>query len=44
VRAGPDPHGAALTFARSAVAHGCRVCGWDTTLAASMEGDPPPVT
>ena len=43
VRADPDPHEAALTFARSAVAHGCRVCGWSPPLAASMEGDPPPV-
>ena len=44
VRAGHDPHGTALTFARSSVAHACRVCGWDATLAASMEGDPPPIT
>ena len=43
-RTEPDPHGAALGFARSAVAHGCRVCGWDVRLAASMEGEPPPVT
>jgi hypothetical protein len=44
VRTGPDPHGAALGFTRAAVAHGCRVCGWDSSLAASMEGEPPPVT
>jgi uncharacterized protein DUF5996 len=44
VRAAPDAHGAALTFARSAVAHACRVCGWNPRLAASMEGDPPPVS
>jgi uncharacterized protein DUF5996 len=43
VRTGPDPHEAALSFARSAVSHGCRVCGWSPPLAASMEGDPPPV-
>ncbi len=43
VRTGAHPHEAALTFARSAVAHGCRVCGWSPPLAASMEGDPPPV-
>jgi hypothetical protein len=43
-RTEPDPHGAALGFARSAVAHGCRVCGWDARLAASMDGEPPPVT
>ena len=44
VRAGEDPHGTALAFARSAVSHACLVCGWDATLAASMEGDPPPIT
>ena len=44
VRAGPDPHGAALTFGRSAVAHACQVCGWNAMLAASMEGKPPPIT
>ena len=43
VRSGEDPHGAALSFARSAVAHGCRVCGWNPPLAASVEGDPPPI-
>jgi Family of unknown function (DUF5996) len=44
VRVSPDPHGAALSFARSAVEHACRVCGWSPTLAASMAGDPPPIT
>jgi hypothetical protein len=44
VRNDEDPHGTALTFARSAVAHACRVCGWHAKLAASMEGDPPPIT
>ena len=43
-RTGPDPHGAALTFARSAVAHACQVCGWDAALAATIEGNPPPVS
>ena len=43
-RAGQDPHGTALAFVRSAVSHACRVCSWDATLAASMEGDPPPIT
>jgi hypothetical protein len=43
VRVAPDPHGAALSFARSAVEHGCRVCGWDPGLAASLKGVPPPV-
>jgi hypothetical protein len=44
VRASPDPYEAALSFARSAVEHGCRVCGWNSGLAASVTGDPPPVT
>ncbi len=44
VVASPDPHAAALTFARSAVAHACLVCGWNPTLAASVQGNPPPVT
>src|SRR5437588_510580 len=29
VRSGPDPHGAALQFPRSAFQHACAVCGWD---------------
>jgi Family of unknown function (DUF5996) len=43
VLATPDPREAALTFARSAFRHACLVCGWDTALAASAEGNPPPV-
>jgi hypothetical protein len=43
-RALPDPHRAALDFARSAVRHGCAVCDWDPALSASTEGIPPPVT
>lgn len=43
VREASDPHGAALEFARSAVLHGCKVCGWDDRLAASAEGVPPPI-
>jgi hypothetical protein len=43
VREAPDPYGAALEFARSAVRHGCEVCGWDAKLAASTEGVPPPL-
>jgi hypothetical protein len=43
VRAEPDPHAAALEFARSAFRHACLTCGWDATLAASAEGTPPPV-
>ena len=38
-----DPHAAALGFVRSALQHACRTCGWDRKLAASAEGDPPPV-
>jgi hypothetical protein len=43
VRASDDPHGLALSFARSAFQHACLVCGWDESLAASAEGAPPPV-
>jgi hypothetical protein len=43
IRDGPDPHAAALGFARSAVLHACTVCGWDPALAASVEGTPPPI-
>ena len=43
VCAAPDPHEAALAFGRSAVRQGCDACGWDTALAASAEGIPPPV-
>jgi Family of unknown function (DUF5996) len=44
IRRAPDPHGAALDFARSAVRHACTVCDWDPALAASIEAVPPPVT
>ena len=37
VRAAPDPHAAALEFARSAFRHACQVCGWDAELAATAE-------
>jgi len=43
VRAAADPRAAAVEFARSAFRHACLVCGWDTELAASAEGRPPPV-
>jgi hypothetical protein len=43
VRAAPDPHRAALDFALSVTRHGCEACGWDATLAASIESEPPPV-
>jgi len=41
--ASPDPHAAALAFARSAFSHACAVCEWDLKLAASAEGRPPPI-
>jgi hypothetical protein len=41
--AAPDPAGAVLTFARSAFRHACHVCDWDLSLAATAEGQPPPV-
>jgi hypothetical protein len=43
VRASDDPHAFALEFAHSAFQHACLVCGWDSGLAASAEGSPPPV-
>jgi hypothetical protein len=44
VRAAEDPHAFALQFARSAYRHACSVCDWDSTLAGSGEGVPPPVS
>jgi Family of unknown function (DUF5996) len=38
-----DPHQAAVDFGLSAIRHACLVCGWDPTLAASVEGVPPPL-
>jgi hypothetical protein len=43
VCASPDPHAAALEFARSAFSHACTVCRWDPALAASAHGTPPPI-
>jgi hypothetical protein len=43
VVAAPDPHAAALAFARSAFQHACLVCDWDPALAASADGSPPPI-
>jgi hypothetical protein len=42
-RANPDPHATAVQFARSVFQHACVVCGWDPTLAATAQGQPPPV-
>jgi hypothetical protein len=41
--AAPDPHAAALEFARAVFRHACSTCGWDAELAASAESKPPPV-
>jgi Family of unknown function (DUF5996) len=43
VVAAPDPHGTALDFARAVARHACAVCDWVPELAASLEGEPPPV-
>jgi hypothetical protein len=44
VIASPDPHQTALRFARSFFAHACDVCEWDSQLAATVAGFPPPVS
>jgi Family of unknown function (DUF5996) len=43
VRAAADPRAAAVEFARSAFRHACAVCQWDPRLAASTDGQPPPI-
>ena len=43
VRSSPNPHQAALAFARSAFRHACQACDWDPALLASAEANPPPV-
>jgi Family of unknown function (DUF5996) len=43
VRSGPDPHAAALDFARAAFRHACAVCEWNPALADSAHGVPPPI-
>jgi hypothetical protein len=43
IRASANPREVALDFTRSLFSHACEVCGWDPALAASAEGDPPPV-
>jgi uncharacterized protein DUF5996 len=44
VVAAQDPQATALEFLRSFVRHACVVCAWDPSLAASVDGDPPPVS
>jgi Family of unknown function (DUF5996) len=43
VYATPDPHAAALEFARSTFRHACAVCEWDPELAATADSRPPPI-
>ena len=43
VRSSSDPRAVALDFAHAAFRHACSVCGWDSALAASAEGRPPPL-
>ncbi len=43
VRSSAGPGDAALEFARSVFRHACSVCGWDSALAASADGAPPPI-
>jgi hypothetical protein len=43
VRASADPHAVALDFARRVFRHACTMCDWDPALAASAEGNPPPL-
>jgi hypothetical protein len=43
IRSSPDRRMLALDFARSAFRHACVVCEWEPALAASAEGEPPPV-
>ena len=38
VIAASDPHGEAVSFGRSLIAHACVVCGWDPALADSALG------
>jgi len=44
IRSHADPHALALEFARSAFGHASAVGEWDPALAASVEGNPPPIT
>jgi len=43
-RRAANPRQAATEFGLSAIRHACLVCGWDPALAASAEGNPPPIT
>jgi Family of unknown function (DUF5996) len=43
IRSAPDPRAAALEFTRSAFRQACLACAWDSDLAATADGTPPPV-
>ncbi len=43
VRTQDEPHALAKRFLAAAFAHACAVCEWDPKLAASAEGEPPPL-
>jgi hypothetical protein len=43
LREASDPQGAVLDFARAVFRHASAAGGWDASLAASVEGAPPPV-
>ena len=38
-----DPHAVAARLRPLGVPHACSICGWDSALAASAEGNPPPL-
>lgn len=44
VRTSENPHATALDFARAAYRQACLACDWDVALAATAEGQPPPVS
>jgi Family of unknown function (DUF5996) len=43
VRRAEDPHATAVRFARAVADHSCATSEWDPTLAATVDGVPPPV-
>ena len=43
-RSSPDPHATALDFARAVYRQAYVLCNWDEALAATAEGQPPPMS
>jgi len=43
VVAADDPHETALDFGRTFARHACHLCGWDPSLAGTVDAVPPPV-